>query len=62
MPPTQPPLTPQNRNDRQEAISGQLDNTMVAVTEQIGNALRGLRDSKPDVMAAVLTNVKSHAV
>jgi hypothetical protein len=45
MPPTQPPLTPQNRNDRQEAISRQLDDAMVAMTEQIGNALHGLQDT-----------------
>jgi hypothetical protein len=44
-PPTQPPPTPQNRNDGQELVSGQLDDAMVAVTEQIGNALRGLRDT-----------------
>jgi hypothetical protein len=44
-PPTQPPTTPPNRNDGQEAVSGQLDDAMVAVTEQIGNALWGLRDT-----------------
>jgi hypothetical protein len=63
-PPTQPPLTPQNRNDRQEVISGQLDEAMVAVMEQIGNALQASETlySKPDVSATVLTSVKSHTV
>jgi hypothetical protein len=44
-PPTQPPPTPQNRTDRQEVLVGQLDDAMVAVTEQIGNALWGLCDT-----------------
>jgi hypothetical protein len=44
-PPTQPPPTPQNRTDGQELVSGQLYDAMVAVMEQIGNALRGLRDT-----------------
>jgi hypothetical protein len=41
-PPMQPPPTPQNRNDRQEVVVGQLDITMVVVTEQIRNTLWGL--------------------
>jgi hypothetical protein len=42
-PPMQPsPTPPQNRNDGQELVSGQLDDAMVAVTEQIGNTLWGL--------------------
>jgi hypothetical protein len=35
-----PPI--QSRTNKQEEVAGQLDDAMIAVTEQIGNALQGI--------------------